>query len=148
MANDCDFIEELPFGLPGGFMQEECTRNNSRLLLSISFTGLVLAVTLAPVQAQVGTASLGGLVTDPTGATIRQATVTLESVTQKYSRSTATNTAGEFKIPALPPGDYKLLISKSGFSPATETGISLTSGQASTLDVRLTVAGSSQQVTV
>jgi hypothetical protein len=79
---------------------------------------------------------------------VPKATVTLESVTQKYSRSTTTNSAGEYKIPALPPGDYKLVISASGFAPETQGGISLTSGQASTLDIKLSLAGAAQQLTV
>jgi outer membrane receptor protein involved in Fe transport len=97
---------------------------------------------------QVGTASLGGLVTDPAGSTIPSATVTLDSVSQKYTRVTTTNTAGEYKIPALPPGEYKLTITAAGFASASETGIVLTSGQASTIDVKMTVASASQQLTV
>src|SRR5579872_3203888 len=93
---------------------------------------------------QVGTASLGGLVTDPAGSTIPSATVTLDSASQKYTRVTTTNTAGEYKIPALPPGDYKLTITAAGFASASETGVVLTSGQASTIDVKMTVASASQ----
>src|SRR5262249_11172996 len=107
-----------------------------------------LSFSLAPLRGQVGTASLAGLVTDPTGASVVNATVTLESITQKYSRSTVTGAAGEYKIPALPPGEYKLVIQASGFQTATETGVSLSSGQASTLGVTLALAGTSEQVTV
>jgi hypothetical protein len=109
---------------------------------------LALAITLTPAGAQVGTASLGGSVTDPSGSSVPHATVTLESVTQKYSRATTTNAAGEYKIPALPPGEYKLTISAAGFAPQTENGIALTSGQASTLDVKLAVASATQEVTI
>ena len=117
----------------------------SSLLVLTSVAGAFL---LAPLQAQISTASLGGLVTDPSGSTIPDAAVTLESVTQKYVRSTTTNSAGEYKLTALPPGEYKLTIAKAGFNCRTETGIGLTSGQASTLDLRLAVAGCSEQVTV
>ena len=114
----------------------------------LSVAGLALAIISAPVHAQVGTASLGGLVTDPSGSSVPRATVTLESTTQKYSRSTTTNAAGEYKIPALPPGDYKLTITAAGFAPQTENGVGLTSGQASTLDVKLSVAGATQELTI
>ncbi len=123
-------------------------QNKSGILFAVAPMGLAFVVTLTSMQAQVGTASLGGLVTDPTGSTVPRATVTLDNISQKYTRTTTTNTAGEYKLPALPPGDYKLTVSASGFTSQTETGISLTSGQASTLDVKLTVAGTSQQLTV
>ena len=100
------------------------------------------------LQAQVGTASLSGTVTDPTGSVIPNATVTLDSTLQKYSRATVTGSAGEYTIPALPPGEYKLVVSSAGFLPATRTDISLSSGQASTLNVQLAVAGGAEQVTV
>lgn len=118
------------------------------VLPAIVNTVLILAGAAWPLSAQVGTASLGGLVTDATGALVPRATVTLESIAQKYSRATVTNAAGEYKIPALPPGDYKLVVGAAGFMPATRTGISLSSGQASTLDVQLAVAGSTEQITV
>lgn len=119
-----------------------------RHISTLFSVGITLALATTAAVAQMGTASLGGLVTDPSGSTIPNATVSLESVYQKYVRSTTTNNGGEYKLPALPPGEYKLTISKAGFTGKTETGISLTSGQASTLDVRLTVAGSAQQLTV
>lgn len=57
------------------------------------------------VHAQVGTASLSGTVTDPTGSVVPNACVTLDSALQKYRRATVTGPAGEYTIPALPPGD-------------------------------------------
>src|SRR5579872_3303489 len=119
-----------------------------KILINFSLALLFVLAALAPMEAQVGTASLGGLITDPTGASVANATVTLASVSQKYSRSTVTGPSGEYKIPALPPGDYKLTVEDRGFQTATETNVNLSSGQASTLDVKMTVAGVSQQVTV
>jgi carboxypeptidase family protein len=108
----------------------------------------VLAAALIPLPAQVGTASLGGFVTDSSGASIPKASVTLKSVLQKYTRDTVTSNAGEYAIPALPPGDYELVVSAPGFLSATRTGIRLSSGQASALNVQLSVAGATEQITV
>jgi hypothetical protein len=116
-----------------------------RIIVTAITTVLISSFCL---QAQVGTASLSGTVTDPTGSVIPNATVTLDSTLQKYSRATVTGSAGEYTIPALPPGDYKLVVSSAGFLPATRTDISLSSGQASTLNVQLAVAGGAEQVTV
>src|SRR5690242_5683319 len=108
---------------------------------------IALAV-LFPASAQVGTASLGGFITDASGASIPNASVTLKSVTQKYERATVSSAGGEYTIPALPPGNYELVVTAAGFAAATKTGIRLSSGQASALDVQLTVAGSNEQITV
>ncbi len=100
------------------------------------------------VHAQVGTASLSGVVTDPTGSVVPNASVTLDSALQKYRRATVTGPTGEYTLPELPPGDYTLVVSAAGFLSATRTGVSLSSGQASTLDVQLSVASAAEQVTV
>jgi len=85
----------------------------------------ILLTILPPSQAQVGTASLGGFVTDATGASVPNASVALKSVLQKYTRDAVTSTAGEYAIPALPPGEYELVVTAAGFLPATKTGIRL-----------------------
>src|SRR5690242_4745281 len=116
--------------------------------IAIPAAVLLALVAGAPVRAQVGTASIGGFVTDASGASIPNASVTLKSVLQKYDRATLSSSGGEYTIPAVPPGDYELVVTASGFSPVTKTGIRLSSGQASALDVQLTVAGSNEQITV
>src|SRR5260370_17830148 len=76
-----------------------------------------LMAMLAPLSAQVGTASLGGFVTDATGSSVPNASVELKSVLQKYTRDAVTSTAGEYAIPALPPAEYEL-----AFTPAALPG--------------------------
>ena len=97
---------------------------------------------------QVGTATLSGTVTDSSGAVITGGVVLLESTLQQFSRETLTDSKGEYVIPAIPPGHYKLVIGAKGFADETRTDIQLDSGQASTLNVTLKVAGSTQQVLV
>ena len=109
---------------------------------------LIILTAITPSPAQVGTASLGGFITDATGASVPNAAITLKSVLQKYTRDTISSAGGEYTIPALPPGDYELVVTAAGFQPATKTNIRLSSGQASALDVQLTVAGGSEQITV
>lgn len=99
-------------------------------------------------RAQVGTATLSGVVMDATGASIPKAEVKLESTLQKFSRQTLTNVQGVYVIPAIPPGTYALTVTATGFGPETRTGVSLSSGQASTLNLTLSVAAAAEQVTV
>ena len=96
---------------------------------------------------QVGTATLSGTVTDSTGAVIPGASVLLESALQQFSRSATADSRGEYILPALPPGEYKLTLRANGFAEDTRTGVTLYSGQASTLNYhaaggRLDAAGS------
>src|SRR5258708_7216734 len=113
-----------------------------------SIATLIVTAILTPMPAQVGTASLGGFVTDASGASVPNASIALKSVLQKYTRDAVSSTGGEYAIPALPPGEYELVVAAPGFLTATKTGIHLSSGQASALDVQLTVAGSSEQITI
>src|SRR5260370_30003933 len=113
-------------------------RNVEFLVVALLY-GVMVVVHPNILTAQVGTASLSGFVTDPSGAGIPSATVTLESVSEKYKRTTTTGTSGQYTLPALAPGEYKLVAEAPRFSTETLTGISLSAGQASTLDVHLKI---------
>ena len=68
----------------------------------------LIFVSLLPAElgAQMGTATLSGIVTDPSGSAIPSAQVTLQSVTEKASRQTITDLVGQYVIPAITPGNY------------------------------------------
>src|ERR1043166_5475982 len=113
------------------------------------FTFLVLIVSSAVrLGAQMGTATLGGIVTDPSGSAIPNVQVTLASSTEKASRQTVTDAAGQYVIPAITPGTYELIVKAGGFQPQTLTGIVLTSGQGSTLNVSMKISEALQEMTV
>ena len=69
---------------------------------------LLLLYFSACLRAQVGMATLSGTVTDPTGLPVPNVQVTLQSATENASRETVTNTGGQYVIPAIPPGTYRL----------------------------------------
>ena len=114
------------------------------------FIRLIVSIVLLtlPGFGQVGTATLSGTVTDPTGAVIPRAEVVLKRSLQQFSRQSVTEVHGEYVIPAIPPGKYELAIRAKGFADETRTDISLDSGQASTLNIAMNVAGATQQVLV
>ena len=101
-----------------------------------------------PLLAQVGTATLNGSVTDPSGTAVPNASVKLESTEQKYTRTTVTEVSGKYVLSAIPPGNYQLSVSAPGFRSETFISIGLSSGQASTLNVPLKLAIAADQVTV
>ncbi len=108
---------------------------------------IVLFTTMA--VAQVGSASLSGIVTDPTGAAVADATITLENTLSATPQVTTSNGTGTFSFAAVLSGDYSLTVDKSGFSKFVQTGIHLDPGDTRALtDVRLTVGKQSETVSV
>ena len=102
------------------------TRLKSRSLRLAAGLGLSVALLFATtfVQAQsAGTASVQGTVTDPSGATVRDATVTLTHTETHLSRTTKTDAAGVFALPNVAVGAYSLTVSASGFQGFTQTGV-------------------------
>jgi outer membrane receptor protein involved in Fe transport len=115
-------------------------------LISLAFCALLL--TTAAVRAQVTTATLYGIVTDPSGATVPGAAVTITNEQTNAAQNTATNQEGEFTFNFLPVGRYTLLISAGGFKEQTQQGVELSAGQRVRLNYTLEVGAVSDKVTV
>jgi Carboxypeptidase regulatory-like domain/TonB dependent receptor-like, beta-barrel len=94
------------------------------------------------------TGSITGSVTDPSGAVIPGATVTVRNVVTNAVRTVNSSDAGTFTVTQLPPGPYSLKVDKSGFKSYQQSGITLAIDQAAKIDVRLTVGSAEQNVEV
>ncbi len=113
------------------------------------FPVIALLVCAAAGRAQVGTATLAGLVADPTGAVIGGATVTLTNSQTASVRTTETNGAGNFTFASIPAGDYSLAVTHSGFTRFTESRIHLNPGDTLALNgIVLKVGSTTQTVSV
>lgn len=129
-------------------------RSSKKELLRILGSSVVLFVLLAGtvpwVNAQIATttATLSGVVTDPMGALLPKATVTLASSETGVSRSFITDTGGRYSFNQLPPANYVLTIKAKGFETYVQDGIVLKAALSATQDVKLTVGAESQSVTV
>jgi Carboxypeptidase regulatory-like domain len=111
------------------------------------WTGL-LALWPAVLLAQINTATLNGTVSDPSGAKIPGAQVTVEDAASQVTRVTRTNADGLFSVPLLQPGSYNITISKDGFATFKSTNVQLAISQVANLNATLQVGSSSQSVTV
>ena len=114
------------------------------------FRGFVLSVSLflcagASLATIFGTVQ--GIVHDPDHRPIAGATVIVKSATSDWSRTTETNQNGEFRIEAVPVGDYIVTASKAGFD-ALEEKITLLSDSSPILHFPLEISGVNQKVTV
>jgi iron complex outermembrane receptor protein len=115
----------------------------------VTVCALLLAACLpALARAQQG-ATLSGRVTDPQGAGLPGASVTLrERARTRGVLSTVTDAAGAYRFERLAPGEYILEVEARGFAPAAARVVNVGRGVAPTPDVRLEVAGVSAEVVV
>ena len=101
-----------------------------------------------PVLAQYTTASLGGSVTDESGALVPDARVTVRNVDTGFTQNTSSDTTGAFLFARLPIGRYELRVEKEGFPTYVQAGITLAVNQDATVNVPLKVGALSERVTV
>ena len=108
---------------------------------------LSASLLLAPCAlfAQGTTATLSGTVTDPTGAVIPDAVVTLKNQSTGDTRPSKSNGAGDFTFSAVPVGDYEVDVKTPGFQDFKEAGIHLDPGDQRSLHELKMVAGSESQ---
>ena len=93
-------------------------------------------------------ATISGQVTDATGASVPNVTVTIQNVETNAVRTLTSDNDGRFNAPSLPVGEYSLTAAKSGFETASKTGITLVVGQSATENLTLSVGQINQVVTV
>jgi len=118
-----------------------------------AFISLFLLIFVAKVEFSLGQAGssfaqLNGTVLDSSGGTVAKATVTLREVSTNLTHSATSSDNGNYVIPNLPPGEYELKVSYTGFAEYIQTGIVLRVGQSATVDVTLKVAGGGEQIVV
>jgi hypothetical protein len=121
----------------------------SSLFTCFILCSAVLWLSSAPAAWAQSTASgtIAGTVTDPTGAVVNGAAVTLTDTSTKSSRSVTTNDTGRYIFVNVDPGTYDLSVSKQGFS-TTKTQTDVQVGVAKTLNMALQVGGSNVVVEV
>jgi hypothetical protein len=101
----------------------------------------------AALLAQSGAVSLRGRVTDPSGASIPGATVTVTG-TGGVIRQTQTDEQGGYVFRGLQPGSYTVAITAANFGPFEKTGVAIVQGKPAMVNAQLVVTMQKQQVTV
>jgi len=98
------------------------------------------------VSAQQITASIRGLVTDPSGAIVEGATVSAKQTETGLTRSTVTNRTGVYLLLELPVGHYQLQVEHNGFQTFLQQGITLSVNETATIPVSLRLGTASETV--
>jgi hypothetical protein len=93
------------------------------------------------------TASIQGSVTDPSGAGVSHATVTLENVSNHVTAATNTDADGSYRFVSLAPGPYKISVEAQGFAKAEEN-FTLETNQNLSVPLALRVGAATESVLV
>ena len=120
--------------------------------MQVTLLRLVVSATLAAGvvfgQAAAMNGEITGTVLDASGAAVTTATVTVVNASTGYERSAKTNSAGLYRVPILPLGDYSITVESEGFATYQQDGIVLNAGTAATVDVKLQLRSVTTEVHV
>jgi len=121
----------------------------ARLLFLLCLSALAVFLCASPALAQSSTTgALTGVVTDPSGAVISGATVTGTNLGTGEVRTVTTDASGNYKFSDLPPGNYKVTFSASGFKVTQVASVTVNVTETVALNRTLEVGAQSEQVTV
>ncbi len=109
---------------------------------------LLFAFSARPAVSQVLYGSVVGTVTDPSGATVPGATVTITGKTTGAERSDKTDAGGRYSFVNVLPGTYDLKVSATGFRSFAAMGFDISPNTVQRIDSKLEVGQISEQVTV
>lgn len=108
---------------------------------------LVLGIALA-ASAQTSRGTVSGTVTDPTGAVIAGATVTLTNTQTKVDRTSTSNEEGLYRFEAVDLGVHTVKVTATGFGEVTKTNIDVKGAQTSEVNAQMAPAGQTVVVDV
>ena len=123
-------------------------RNSPGFMLLVLATATLLLAAIQVASGQGITGSITGTVTDPSGAVVVGATVTVHNVNTNLIRTLKSSAAGTFTVTQLPSGLYSVKIDKSGFESYEQTGITLAIDQLAQINAQLSVGSAAQSVEV
>jgi len=82
-------------------------------------------------------ATISGIVKDPAGAPFRGAFVHAQNVQSKITVNVMSDNQGRYRIPNLPPGEYQIRVTATGYKSDPRAGVKLAAGDSSSLDFAL-----------
>jgi hypothetical protein len=118
---------------------------NFRFILTVALALLVFA---PAAFSQGSTGRLVGTVTDPGGAVVPGATVTVKDDQTGRELTVTASGEGAFTFPQLQVGNYTVTVTAAGYSTFTATGVKVDTNRDNTLNVAMSVGGLKENVTV
>lgn len=108
----------------------------------------VICLCALAARAQTNTATIGGTVSDSTGAVVAAAKVKATNTGTGASRAAVSNELGIFSFPALPPGTYEVAVEKEGFKKSVRSNIALNVQETLSFEIVLAVGNLAETVEV
>lgn len=124
-------------------MMPSCTR-----FLLIVLVAVILLLAGVPSHAQTTSGTILGVLSDSSGAVIPNTPVTLTNTGNADTRQSITNQSGFYQFVNVPPGTYRITVSKQGFKTITREPIDLQVEGSVQIDLTMEVGSQSQNVTV
>ena len=109
---------------------------------------MLLALGLSTLWAQTNQGILAGVVLDPSGAAVEGAAVSAKNEATGYTLNTTSGAGGAFRFPSVPIGLYDVTVTNPGFSPVTQTGVSVQISTTTAVNITLSVGKAEQAITV
>lgn len=108
--------------------------------------GLAMLLGATPLWGQ--TARITGLVTDTSDALMSGVEITVTNVATSVSRRALSNEQGNYSVPFLQPGQYRIVAQARGFKPLSRDGITLAVDQVARIDIRMEVGQVTETIEV
>ena len=124
------------------------TRNAAHLLVRVVTLTLVLGILALPTLAQTNKADILGTVTDSNGAAVQGATVKVTKVDTGATREVKSGDSGEYQVPSLEIGIYKITVTKQGYQTVTQENIVLQTSDRLRIDLALPPGNITSVVTI
>jgi Carboxypeptidase regulatory-like domain len=117
----------------------------ARRWLFLPLLGLFLT---AAVFASGPTGTITGTVTDPSGAVVQKARITVVNEATNANRDAQTNDDGDYTVALLPPGRYRVTAESAGFRRSVFSDVTVDVDQTVRVDFVLEIGAASEEVTV
>jgi hypothetical protein len=125
----------------------KCLALPVRVVIALLAAFLLVFPNIAHAQS-LTTGAVAGTVTDPSGAAVQGANVTLKNDATGVTTTVISNATGAYRFQFLNPGNYTVTVQMSGFSVSAPQAATVAVGQASTVNVQLQVAATTTTVEV
>lgn len=119
-----------------------------KIISSIFALSLLVVPIFVFGQSQSTTGTVQGIVTDPNGAVVSGASVTVRNTATGFERTVTSNSDGFFTAPLLPLGKYRVTTNASGFAPYVLENVDVTVGQTLALNIAVKVGSATETVDV